>query len=134
MAPNDQGTVNRLTIYMIKPKFQALVDIVEENTKRLDFDGVGQFVYEDSHPRLPAWVTRFFGDTFSENLRLITSSARGLYLVPIGKGKVRTQFAIAFGSGRHLLKSGVTEGRFGLKVVLNSVAQDRRSDTDHHGY
>jgi uncharacterized protein (TIGR04141 family) len=124
MTPRNQGGINRLTIYMIKPKFQSIDDIVEENTKRLDFDGIGQFVYDDSHPRPPAWITNFFGDAFAANLNLITSSAKGLYLVPIGKGKGKTQFAIAFGSGRHLLKAGVTEGRFGLKVVLNSVAQD----------
>jgi uncharacterized protein (TIGR04141 family) len=124
MAPDDQGRVNRLTIYMIKPKFRAIEDIVEETSVRLPFDGIGQFVYEDSHPRPPAWITNFFGDRFAVNLPLITSSAKAIYLVSIDKGKTRTQFAISFGSGRHLLKPGVTEGRFGLKVVLNSVAQD----------
>lgn len=124
MAPSDQGRINRLTIYMIKPKFQAIDDIVEENSKKLPFDGVGTFVYEDSHPRPPAWITNFFGSAFQASLPLTTSSAKALYVVPIGKGKGTLYFAIAFGSGRHLLKVGVPEGRFGLKVVLNSVAQD----------
>ncbi len=126
MAPSDQGRTNRLTIYMIRPKFQAIEDIVEENSKRLPFDGVGTLVYEDSHPRPPAWIAKFFGNAFHASLSLTTSSAKALYVVPIGKGKGKgtIHFAVAFGTGRHLLKAGVTEGRFGLKVVLNSVAQD----------
>lgn len=114
MAPSDQSRTNRLTIYMIEPKFQAIDDIVEENSKRLPFDGVGTFVYEDSHPRPPAWITNFFGNAFQASLSLTTSSAKALYVVPIGQGKGTIHFAVAFGSGRHLLRAGVTENQDSL--------------------
>jgi uncharacterized protein (TIGR04141 family) len=44
--------------------------------------------------------------------------------VPVTVKNRTMHFVIAFGVGRHLLKDGVIEERFGLKVVLNSVGRD----------
>jgi uncharacterized protein (TIGR04141 family) len=59
------------------------------------------------------------------DLALITSSAKGVFLVPISEGTGTINFIISFGMGRYLLREGVVEERFGLKVVLNSA--DRES-------
>jgi uncharacterized protein (TIGR04141 family) len=59
--------------------------------------------------------------SLNSHFKLFTAGAKGLLLVSIPyKGKQRI-FAVVFGHGRHLLNDGVTEERFGLKVVLNSV-------------
>jgi uncharacterized protein (TIGR04141 family) len=53
--------------------------------------------------------------------RLLTSSAKGILIVPIKKGSEVVNFAVSFGFGRHLLKEGIIEERFGLKTLLNSL-------------
>jgi uncharacterized protein (TIGR04141 family) len=110
---------------MIKPKYQRLEDIIDSANGPRDVEGVGQFVSEASHPRPPAWITNFFGDALGDDLGIITSSAKGVFLVPITDRNRTVNFVLSFGVGRHLLKEGVVEERFGLKVVLNSV--DRES-------
>ena len=120
---NDTRT-NRLTIYMIKPKYQRLEDIIDSASEPRDVGGVGQFVFEASHPRPPAWITSFFGNALGDDLGIITSSAKGVFLVPITDRNKTINFVLSFGVGRHLLKEGVVEERFGLKVVLNSVGRE----------
>lgn len=126
--PRTTGiSTNRLAVYMIKPKYRRLEDIVESGSKQLQIEGVGQFVFEASHPEPPSWITKFFGDTLGRGLGILNSSAKALFLVPIQDRNRTIYFAIAFGQGRHLLKEGVVEERFGLRVVLNSVGQSFRS-------
>lgn len=117
-------STNRLTIYMIKPKFKTIEDIVDSELESIDVGDIGQFIFETSHPEPPRWITSFFGDRLGLKLGIIVSSAKAILLVPI-KDKRRTiYFAIAFGQGRHLLKEGVVEDRFGLRIVLNSIGDD----------
>jgi len=53
-----------------------------------------------------------------DDLGIISSSAKGVFLVPITDGNKTINFILSFGVGRHLLKEGVVEERFGLKVRL----------------
>jgi len=123
--PRGNGIItNRLTIYLIKPKYQQLEDIIDSATEPRQVGDVGQFVFEASHPEPPAWITSFFGDALGENLGIVASSAKGIFLVPIRSRNTTINFIVSFGLGRHLLKEGVIEERFGLKVVLNSVGQE----------
>jgi uncharacterized protein (TIGR04141 family) len=123
-----QGTTgistNRLTIYMIKPKYRIPEDIVESRTEPLQIGDVGQFIFEASHPEPPSWITNFFGDSLGRGLGILNSSAKAIFLVPIKEKRQTIHFAISFGQGRHLLKEGVVEERFGLRIVLNSVGRE----------
>lgn len=114
---------NRLTVYMIKPEYQRINDIIDSPNEPQTVGDVGKFAFEESHPHQPEWVNNFFGDRFSD-LRILTSSAKGIFIVPIERAGNVINFAVSFGVGRHLLKEGVAEERFGLKVVLNSVEQE----------
>jgi uncharacterized protein (TIGR04141 family) len=125
MPRESSKRINRLTIYMVKPKFQRLIDIIDSASAPRQVAGAGQFVSEESHPRPPAWITNFFGTALGNDLALITSSAKGVFLVPISEGTGTINFIISFGMGRYLLREGVVEERFGFKVVLNSA--DRES-------
>lgn len=116
--------VNRLTIYQIKPKYHALGDIVEGEIATVGLGELGTFVYERSLPKPPAWLTKFFGDRLDKKLKIFTSSAKALFLVPLTEGSRTAYFALSFGQGRHLLKEGVVEERFGLRVVLNSIGPE----------
>jgi uncharacterized protein (TIGR04141 family) len=111
---------NKLHIYMIKPEFTRAEDIIEDDADEHEIDGVGVFYTEDSFPRMPGWVKTFFRDRLVD-LKLITSTARGVLLIERPDGDKTARFAVAFGYGRNLLKEGVFEERFGLKVVLNAV-------------
>lgn len=120
--PRTTGiSTNRLAVHLIKPKYRRLEDIIESGSKPLQVGDVGQFIFEASHPEPPSWITKFFGDTLGRGLGILNSSAKALFLVPIRDRNRTIYFAISFGQGRHLLREGVVEERFGLRVVLNSV-------------
>jgi uncharacterized protein (TIGR04141 family) len=112
---------NKLSVYLIKPAFQQSADILECSEFPVPINGIGEFFFEQSHPHPPSWVSDFFGSTLTGGPRILSSSSRGVLLVPIQSGNATQYFAVSFGVGRHLLKEGVFEERFGLKVVLNSV-------------
>lgn len=114
-------STNRLAVYMIKPKYKRLEDIIDSGSEPMQVGDVGQFIFEVSHPEPPSWITKFFGDILGRGLGILNSSAKALFLVPIRERHRTIYFAISFGQGRHLLREGVVEERFGLRVVLNSV-------------
>jgi uncharacterized protein (TIGR04141 family) len=123
--PRTTGTsANRLTIYLIKPKHRILDDIIESESEPLQIGDVGQFIFEASHPEPPSWITSFFGDSLGRGLGILNSSAKAIFIAPIREKRRTVYFAISFGQGRHLLKEGVAEERFGLRVVLNSVERE----------
>jgi uncharacterized protein (TIGR04141 family) len=112
---------NHLNIYMIRPEFSDFEKIVKPDTKSIPIEGVGTFYIEDSHPRSPEWARDFFGGSLGDEVRLVTSSAKGVLLVEIQQHEEKHCFAVTFGFGRYLLEDDVIEERFGLKVVLNTV-------------
>jgi uncharacterized protein (TIGR04141 family) len=123
--PRTTGvSTNRLTIYQIKSKFKTIEDIVDTKAKPIEVGGVGSFIFEPSHPAPPAWITKFFGTGLDRTIGILVSSAKALLLVPIKDKKGKIFFAIVFGQGRHLLRDGVVEDRYGLRIVLNSIGDD----------
>jgi uncharacterized protein (TIGR04141 family) len=118
------GKTNRLSIYMIKQEFQDLDEIITSDEESIEIRGVGHFYAARSYPKPPAWIANFFGEDTAGLGRILTSSAKGVLIVPIRLNKRTTQFAVVFGFGRYLLKPGIVEERFGLKVVLNSLDLD----------
>jgi uncharacterized protein (TIGR04141 family) len=112
---------NKLNVYLIKPQYATSDAIVESANEGVTIPAVGTFYWEDSGVYPPGWITDFFGSTLGSGVKLLSASARGVLLVSIEHNKQSVRFVISFGLGRHLLKPGVTEDRFGLKVVLNSV-------------
>ncbi len=122
LMPEDQRMrTNKLSIYMIKQSITDLADVVECEEEPREIPGVGHFFFDRSHSRVPEWITNFFGERLGDDLGIFTASARGTLIVPVQQGTEFIFFAVVFGVGRHLLKPGVTEERFGLKVVLNTV-------------
>ena len=72
----------------------------------------------------------FFGNKLDDKFKLVTSSAKGLLLFESEYNEIKYIFAVAFGTGRHLLNDDVFEERFGLKVVLNSVTRNSLRSID----
>jgi uncharacterized protein (TIGR04141 family) len=116
----NEPKTSKLTIYLIKQEFNETVDIVEGKGEPIELDNLGDFVFEESHPHRPEWIGNFFGSSLDEQ-NIFTSSAKGALVLPVNTPDGQRYFVLTFGVGRHLLKDGVVEERFGLKVVLNSV-------------
>lgn len=113
---------NKLSICLIKSSYTAFSQIVDPKATEYPIDGIGSFYIEPSHPRAPDWLTDFFGARLTGiSIPLVTSSAKGVFLVKVSDQGVDYIFAVVFGFGRHLLIENAIEDRFGLKVVLNSV-------------
>jgi len=111
---------NPLSIYLIKQEIDEH-DIVDAAQDPIAITEIGTFYFEQSHPHPPDWLARFFGSTIDSSIQLYVSSAQGALVVPIEHNGETRFLAVSFGHGRHLLKEGVAEERFSLKVVLNSV-------------
>jgi uncharacterized protein (TIGR04141 family) len=127
--PPSRPKTNRLNTYLIKSSIENLDDIIVDDAARLHLEGVGEFAFEESHANTPDWMRKFFGSALRGHMNIFAASARALLVVSIQHAERVVTFAIAFGSGRYLLKEGVIEERFGLKVALNSVdATLRRVD------
>ena len=94
---------NKLSVYMIKPQITQLEDIVESTEPPVHIDGVGDFFHSPSNPNPPEWIRKFFGSTLNDELRILSSSAKGVLIVPIQDGDKLTHFAVTFGIGRFLL-------------------------------
>jgi uncharacterized protein (TIGR04141 family) len=121
---------NKVSVFLIRSQFTDRSAIVEEGAETLELGGVGTFYTEKSFVRPPDWVTDFFGTEIAGKFTILTASARGLLLVEATAAEANHIFAITFGHGRHLLRDDVFEERFGLKVVLNSVARDSLRSID----
>jgi uncharacterized protein (TIGR04141 family) len=127
--PEDAPT-NHLTIYLVKQGISNIVDMVKSHEEPQEVEGVGQFVFEESRQKRPVWATNFFGSTLDDNQNIFSSIAKGVFILPINTIDGVRYFAIAFGFGRFLLKDGIVEERFGLKVTLNSVAANSLRSID----
>jgi len=119
----DKKKTNKLTIHLIKREVPA-GEIMQAGAVGVSIDGIGHFYAENSHAKPPGWFSDFFGSAVVSPFTLLTASSKGVLLIDLKMGvEVRT-FAIVFGRGRFLLAEGVSEERFGLKIVLNTMVKD----------
>lgn len=122
----DNKTTQSLSIYLIKKSVSDQDVINEEGLDNETIPGVGKLYYKSSSKKPPAWLN-FFQDYKIDGL--FSSSASAVLIVSVSN---RT-FAIPFGpAGRHFIRKGTWEERFGLLVTLNSVQIDsiRSIDTE----
>jgi len=121
---------NKLTICLIKPEYTEPDQIIKDGVLAHPIEGLGTFYCEPSHPAPPGWIKDFFGTALDGKFSLIASSAKGLLLLNIERDGKSHIFAVIFGHGRFLVRDGVAEERFGLKVVLNTVIEDSLRSID----
>lgn len=126
-----QQKSNKLNVWLIRDQFKDYDQIVEstDNSKSVVIPDVGTFYYEVSNVRRPDWLHGFFGYKLDLGDVFKTASSKALLLMRSPNNPERI-FAITFGHGRYLLRDGVIEDRFGLKVVLNSLNPDTLKSID----
>lgn len=86
---------------------------------------VGDLYVQKPHAKPPSWG-KFFADYLDPKELGKSSSTAAVLVVQVEK----RWFAITFGQGRFLLEPESWEEGFGLRVTLNSVAQDRIKSID----
>ena len=115
---------NKLSIYMIR-KYVPANEIIIEDVSLIsrEIDG-SRLSVRPSATKKPAWIGNFFGSALADEKSIFSSVPSAALIVPFNAGKKEVRhFAITFGSGYHLLRKGVFEEHFGLRIVLNAVDQ-----------
>lgn len=113
---------HRLSIYLLRDDIKTPDDaikvagVLEHET--LDLDGIEAELYvQPAYTKAPRWSKMFEDVIDLEKLGIRSSNAAAAMVVPAA-GRL---FAVTFGFGRHLLRPGACEERFGLKVTLNAI-------------
>lgn len=114
---------NKLVLYLVKIGITDPIEIIDSTHPGMAVGDVGAFYFEESGVSPPSWLKNFFGETLEGDIKLLSASARGVLFVSIEHNAAKIAFIVSFGLGRHMVKQGIIEDRFGLKVVLNSVAR-----------
>lgn len=118
-----------LTIYLLRDEFKtaasAIHGTLSEHSIASDGAFLGTLYVRDMQEKPPSWVELFSELTDTSFFKDVRSTA-ALYITEAG-GRM---FALAFGHGRHILKPGVFEERFGLLVVINTLKSDELRSID----
>jgi uncharacterized protein (TIGR04141 family) len=112
-----------LTIFLLKnppgqaPELLKHADSLIHHPVLVAEQPAGDLYVEPSDDRRPGWVSFFEGAATIDPAFVRNASTSAVWLVEVES----RQFALTFGYGRNLLKPGVHEEDFGLRVTLNAV-------------
>jgi uncharacterized protein (TIGR04141 family) len=126
IRPKDKVTNHNLSILLLKDEIATIEEATRLEGKVKEFiigskkNPLGVLYVKTGIPKPPRW-TSFFVDTIADDKIGITSSLSAIFLINSNK----RIFAISFGQGRYLLKPDSWEERFGLKVALNCIGQEK---------
>lgn len=112
----------KVIIKLIKRNVPA-DEIIKDDRKihSEEIENVGTFHYKISRAVKPDWLETFFLGRLQCQDKFRVASASGVLLIERHYDDGNRTFAITFGSGRYILRDGVAEERFGLKIALNSI-------------
>lgn len=122
MGPDSK--VRHLAIYLIKPKYKKLAEILstdgcDEHSIRIAGHGTGTLYVRRNAALPPKWSDLFA--EFVDPASILVAGVAAAFAIEID-GRF---FVLTFGQGgRFLLKDDVFEERFGLLSTLNAVAAD----------
>ena len=118
-----------LTIYLLRDEFKSAASAIEgapsEHVIKAGDVALGTLYVRNMQEHPPSWV-ELFADLTDDSLLGFVRSTSALYITEAG-GRL---FALAFGHGRHILKPGAFEERFGLLVVINTLESDQLRSID----
>lgn len=127
----EETPTESLTIYLGKDSLSKVEDFLRSPTSLKPYpisDGkgsLGTLYVQARSSRPPRWA-RFFEGQIDRNALGRVSSTAAVFYVPLGE----RVFLLTFGQGRHLINPESIEDRFGLRVTLNSIAEDRVRSLD----
>lgn len=120
----------KLSISLIKESI-PLNEVIKAHTPQMELPHGKILYYQNNQPKKPKWLNNFFGNDVVDEGALLTKSAAAVILYQVNVEEQASRiFAVCFGFGKTLLKSNVTERRFGLRVTLNSVDPEKLRSID----
>ena len=132
MKGNEDKQAQSLTVYLAKSSCSSPETLLKDPNllRKLDIhfenDCSGQLFIQPGRPKPPRWVA-FFQESI-DDIRCfgsVSSAAAVLLLNTENK-----YYALTFGHGRHLLNIDNFEENFGLRVALNSIAENKLRTID----
>jgi uncharacterized protein (TIGR04141 family) len=117
-----------LTIYLIKdgwPSDKILKHELPSHTLDIGHGVKAELFIQPGKPKPPRWASFFTGQVGKGEFGKVSSSSAVL-VAPVRDRSA----ALSFGQGRHLLAPDCWEDRFGLRVVLNSIDENRIRSID----
>lgn len=123
--PENKKT-QTLSIFLIKEDLRSSNDIIRSNSTikehQVEYGGdlLGQLFIQKRHPKPPRWACFFEGCIDVSKIGNVATTSAVLLVENDGR-----MFAITFGLGRHLLKTDCWEERFGLRVTLNCIDENK---------
>jgi uncharacterized protein (TIGR04141 family) len=123
---------HRLAIFLLKESLASPHDAVVKTNAQQETVSCGTvnatlyYTQANTHP--PTWAKFFARDPVHAKLLALRVASNGaIMLVPAGAH----WFALAWGTGRHMLVPGAYEENFGLRVTLNSLTSEQIRSIDH---
>jgi uncharacterized protein (TIGR04141 family) len=130
-----QDSAESLTVFLAKEGLTEPGELLKVTSglktfKIADQDGeLGTLYIQPRSSHVPRWAEFFEGQVEQKEFGRV-SSAAAVLIVPLEQ---RTAL-LAFGQGRHLIDLRSMEDRFGRRVSLNSVAEDRVRSLDKQNF
>ncbi|MEW6073588.1 MAG: TIGR04141 family sporadically distributed protein [Planctomycetota bacterium] len=120
---------------MLKDTVRKAREVVDEPTELQSFSfKIGRptatLFVKPSQVVPPAWVGYFDGHVDLRSVQLRSASSAAVLVLRVGA----RWFAVTFGYGRHLLRQGIWEPNFGLRVTLNSIADSSIRSIDRKSF
>lgn len=127
-----------LSISLIKENVTLLENILKDvETPSCLIEDVGTLYFKDSHNNDAHRIKTFFGDKLpaedGEEGRkpiLFTANVQAVLLITRQIGGVERRFLVTFGYGKNLIKTDCIQDKFGMYVVLNSIAPNTVRSVD----
>ena len=116
-----------LTVFLLKDPPKEAAELLKHSDALTQYpvlaneQSSGRLYVAPSDDRRPGWVSFFEGAAAIDPAIARNASTAAVWLLEV-EGR---QFALTFGYGRNLLKPGVYEEDFGLRVTLNAVDPDK---------
>jgi len=134
MANQDSPSLRGLTIYLIKEDYRTVEAIIaqEEISAYKLSSGrhrIGDLFVQPSRPKPPRWA-EFFKDYVDAREFGRVASAAAVLVIP-ARSRL---FAVTFGHGRYLINPNCWEERFGLRVALNSLDEQKVRSIDKRSF
>lgn len=107
-------------------------EVLQPDVPSMELADGHKLYYKIMPAKTPKWISTFLDGGITEDderFKTKNVSAVIIYKVQVVPN-VERLFAVCFGSGRYLLRADITERRFGLFIVLNSVDPEKLRSID----
>lgn len=104
--------------------------VLVEGLNSIQLESGYRLYYKQMPKRKPKWIESFFNDNINIGDTFHSKSVSAIILFEKEIDGEHRIFAIPFGFGRNLIRSGLIEERFGLLTALSAIDKDKMRSID----